>query len=83
MPDTFHARFPVSVKSLIKSDPREKFFSTLRPSADEAPRHMRENTSGTQGISMCFHKTVHNKRCLDKIVGQIENDLGSLRARFC
>ena len=26
-------------------------------------------------LSICFHKTVHNKWCLDKIVGQIENDL--------
>ena len=26
-------------------------------------------------FSICFHKTVHNKWCLDKIVGQIENDL--------
>ena len=26
-------------------------------------------------FSKCFHKTVHNKWCLDKIVGQIENDL--------
>ena len=29
---------------------------------------------------MCFHKTVHNKWCLDKIIGQIENDLDVLRA---
>jgi len=26
-------------------------------------------------FSMCFHKTVHNNWCLDKIIGQIENDL--------
>ena len=26
-------------------------------------------------FSICFHETVHNKCCLDKIVGQIENDL--------
>ena len=26
-------------------------------------------------FSKCFHKTVHNKWCLDKVVGQIENDL--------
>ena len=26
-------------------------------------------------FSICFPKTVHNKWCLDKIVGQIENDL--------
>ena len=26
-------------------------------------------------ISICFHKTIHNKWCLDKIVGQIENHL--------
>ena len=26
-------------------------------------------------LSICFHKTVHNKLCFDKIVGQIENDL--------
>ena len=26
-------------------------------------------------FSICSHKTVHNKWCLDKIVGQIENDL--------
>ena len=24
---------------------------------------------------ICFHKTVHNKWCLDKTFGQIENDL--------
>ena len=26
-------------------------------------------------FSLCFHKTVHNKWCLDEIVGQIKNDL--------
>lgn len=26
-------------------------------------------------FSTCFHKTFYNKCCLDKIVGQIENDL--------
>ena len=26
-------------------------------------------------FSICFHKTVHNKWCLDKIIWQIENDL--------
>ena len=25
--------------------------------------------------SVCFHKAVHNKWCLDKTVGQIENGL--------
>ena len=30
--------------------------------------------------SICFHKTVHNKRCLDKTVGQIEK---WLRTQFC
>ena len=25
--------------------------------------------------SICFHKTVHNKWCLDKTIGQIENGL--------
>ena len=31
-------------------------------------------------FSICFHKTLHNKQCLDKTVGQIEK---RLRTRFC
>ena len=37
VPEAFHARFPVSVK-------------TCRPVADEAPPRTPEKTSGTQGI---------------------------------
>ena len=37
-----------------------------------------------QVFSICFHKTVYNKWCLDQIVGQIENDLerGNERAKL-
>ena len=42
MPETFHARFPVSVVFGLRP-------KTCRPAADEAPRHKREKISGTQG----------------------------------
>ena len=37
-----------------------------------------------QVFPICFHKTVYNKWCLDKIVEQIENDLerGNKRAKL-
>ena len=43
VPEAFHARFPVSVKSYKVTR------SCLRSAADEAPRRTREKTSGTQG----------------------------------
>ena len=42
VPEAFHARFPVSVKSFRRS--------CLRPVAEEAPRRTREKTSGTQSL---------------------------------
>ena len=58
VPETFHARFPVSVKSSnqVKSSGfAARVFGrrpkTCQPAADEAPRHTREKISGSQGIS--------------------------------
>ena len=59
VPETFHVRFPVSVKS-TKNQVKSSGFAarvfgrrpkTCRPAADKAPRHTREKISGSQGIS--------------------------------
>ena len=55
MPEAFHARFPVSVKSQKKNDPREEFF--FSPPAEHVSQPSKRGTQGN-----CLGALVGNRK---------------------
>ena len=65
MPEPFHARFPVSVKSCLQPSAEHVSACGRR---NEAPRRTREKTFGTQGTSTSLNRQKLHFVCMHVVV---------------